>query len=391
MNARDTNIDDMLTRILSHRATKEEITRFAAWVRKAGNRERFDKFKKAWHLTSGGHATPEEIESGLRRYQEFIASSLRKRLYRRIAKGFVSTAAVVLVGLFAGHQLTRENTSDAPFQAHKPQYAQGVILTLGDGSKINISQRDSFCMATSREESVFVSKTGHRNLIYTADPSNGTREEERSYNQVVVPAGMRFNVQLSDGTKVWLNSESSLRYPTRFGTGRREVEVQGNAYFEVTKDSMHPFIVNAPQLTTEVLGTSFEVDTYGDHNALSVTLVEGSVKVHSPIRTSVISPDEQFIYDMEEKKAAVVLVDAAEKVRWKDGILCIKNESFEDVVWKLERWYGVNIENATGKTFSQLFSGEFDEEDIQVAMQVLCTHLNITYSMEKDKIILRSK
>ena len=97
------------------------------------------------------------------------------------------------------------------------------------------------------------------------------------------------------------------------------------------------------------------------------------------------------IYDMNKQQTTVVLVNAAEKVKWKDGILSFKHEPFNDVVWKLERWYGVTIENQTGETFPQAFSGEFDEEDIHMAMQVLCTHLDITYSMEKDRVILKKK
>ena len=386
------HIEETLVRILNRQATKEEISWFAAWIREGENRAYFEKFKKVWNLSSGGHATPEEIEAGWERYRDFILSSLRLRRYRRIVRGVVSAAAVVLVGLFVIPRFAQKDRAVMPFQPYKPGTAKEVVLTLSDGSEINISQQDTFQMAATADQSVTISKTERKKIVYAAaTPGVEDEEEELSYNRVVVPAGMRFSVQLSDGTKAWLNSESSLRYPTRFGKGERCVEIQGNVYFEVAKDSTRPFVVTAPQLTTEVLGTAFEVNTYGDHDVLSVTLVEGSVKVRSPLRSAVISPDQQFIYDMGQQQAVVVLVDAKEKVRWKDGILSIRQESFDDVVWKLERWYGVTIENSTGQTFPQAFSGEFDEEDIHAAMQVLCTHLDITYTMEKERIVLKRK
>ena len=392
MNEKNTNIDDILTRLLGHEATDEEIVWFSTWILQEENKAYFMKFKKVWNLTNGRHATPEEIAAGLKKYRQFMLSSLRPRHYRRVIRHAAAAAAVILAGLFSIPQLMEEEPGVSPIPSPAAVPSKGGILTLADGSTVNVSQQDTFQMTTG-EEAITIRKREDKEIVYAVNDTldDGSAAQKPEYNRIVVPAGMRFSVQLSDGTKVWLNAESSLRYPTRFGKGTRQVEIQGNVYFEVAKDSARPFIVSAPQLTTEVLGTAFEVNTYGDHDEMSVTLVEGSVKVHSPLRTAIISPNQQFIYDMNKQQTIVVLVNAAEKVKWKDGILSIKHEPFNDVVWKLERWYGVTIENQTGETFPQAFSGEFDEEDIHMAMQVLCTHLDITYSMEKDRVILKKK
>ena len=214
-------------------------------------------------------------------------------------------------------------------------------------------------------------------------------EEKLSYNQIIVPAGERFSVQLSDGTKVWINSESSLRYPACFGKGVREVEARGNVYFEVVKDTARPFVVVSRELKTEVLGTRFEVNTYGDRNEVSATLVEGKIRVSAGSRFVVIKPNQQFTFNTKSGDMDVIEVDATRKVMWKDGILVIDNEAFRDVIWKLERWYGVSIVNETGLVFTQSFSGEFDREDIQVAIEAMCANLNITYTIDKDRIILK--
>ena len=146
------------------------------------------------------------------------------------------------------------------------------------------------------------------------------------------------------------------------------------------RDSARPFVVVSRELTTEVLGTRFEVNTYGDRDEVSATLVEGSVRVNVGSRFVVIKPNQQFMFNTKSGTIEVNEVDAARRVMWKDGILVIDNEAFRDVVWKLERWYGVSIVNETGLVFTQSFSGEFDREDIHVAIESLCANLNITYT-----------
>ena len=262
-----------------------------------------------------------------------------------------------------------------------------VILKLADNKEIILG--DSLTLSGVAGEWVSVDKVDHRGIVYRIKDSTGIEEEELNYNQIIVPAGERFLVQLSDGTKVWINSESALRYPAYFGKNIREVEARGNVYFEVAKDSTRPFVVASRELTTEVLGTRFEVNTYGDRDEVSATLVEGSVRVGVGSRFIVIKPNQQFTFNTKSGTIEVNEVDAAREVMWKDGILVIDNEAFRDVVWKLERWYGVSIVNETGLVFTQSFSGEFDREDIHMAIESLCTNLNITYMMDKDRIILK--
>ena len=213
--------------------------------------------------------------------------------------------------------------------------------------------------------------------------------EKAVFNKVTVPRGGEFKLTLSDGTVVHLNSETVLSYPVRFAGDTREVELHGEAYFEVAKDAARPFIVKTSHYNIEVLGTRFEVNTYGDRDEVSATLVEGSVRVGVGSRFVVIKPNQQFTFNTKSGTIEVNEVDAAREVMWKDGILVIDNEAFRDVVWKLERWYGVSIVNETGLVFTQSFSGEFDREDIHMAIESLCTNLNITYTMDKDRIILK--
>ena len=387
MDDKNINIEELLVRILENRADSEEIRYFSKWMEGQENRVYFEKFKKIWNFSAGSHASPEMLEAGVRDYRLFMEKSLKPKMRITLMWRIGSVAAVLLMILSSVFWLRKDVPEVSSGEKYVVSSGREVILKLADNKEIILG--DSLNLSGVAGEWVSINKVDHRGIVYRLKDSMGIEEEELSYNQIIVPAGERFLVQLSDGTKVWINSESALRYPAYFGKNIREVEARGNVYFEVAKDSTRPFVVASRELTTEVLGTRFEVNTYGDRDEVSATLVEGSVRVGVGSRFVVIKPNQQFTFNTKSGTIKVNEVDAARKVMWKDGILVIDNEAFRDVVWKLERWYGVSIVNETGLVFTQSFSGEFDREDIHMAIESLCTNLNITYMMDKDRIILK--
>ena len=387
MDDKNINIEELLVRILENRADSEEIRYFSKWMEGQENRVYFEKFKKIWNFSAGSHASPEMLEAGVRDYRLFMEKSLKSKMRVTLMWRIGSVAAVLLMILSSVFWLRKDVPEVSSGEKYVVSSGREVILKLADNKEIILG--DSLNLSGVAGEWVSINKVDHRGIVYRLKDSMGIEEEELSYNQIIVPAGERFLVQLSDGTKVWINSESALRYPAYFGKNIREVEARGNVYFEVAKDSTRPFVVASRELTTEVLGTRFEVNTYGDRDEVSATLVEGSVRVGVGSRFVVIKPNQQFTFNTKSGTIKVNEVDAARKVMWKDGILVIDNEAFRDVVWKLERWYGVSIVNETGLVFTQSFSGEFDREDIHMAIESLCTNLNITYMMDKDRIILK--
>ena len=387
MDDKKINIEELLVRILENRAGSEEIRYFSKWREGQENRVYFEKFKKIWNFSAGSHASPEMLEAGVRDYRLFMEKSLKSKMRVTLMWRIGSVAAVLLMILSSVFWLRKDVPEVSSGEKYVVSSGREVILKLADNKEIILG--DSLNLSGVAGEWVSINKVDHRGIVYRLKDSMGIEEEELSYNQIIVPAGERFLVQLSDGTKVWINSESALRYPAYFGKNIREVEARGNVYFEVAKDSTRPFVVASRELTTEVLGTRFEVNTYGDRDEVSATLVEGSVRVGVGSRFVVIKPNQQFTFNTKSGTIKVNEVDAARKVMWKDGILVIDNEAFRDVVWKLERWYGVSIVNETGLVFTQSFSGEFDREDIHMAIESLCTNLNITYMMDKDRIILK--
>ena len=387
MDDKNINIEELIVRVLENRADSEDIRYFSKWVEEIRNREYFEKLKKIWNLSAGGHANSEILEIGVRDFRLFMEKSLKPKKRVVLMWRMGSVAAVLLMILSSVLWLRRDVSKISSGEGYSVSSGRGVVLKLADNKEIILG--DSLNLTGVVGEWVCVNKVDRRGIVYKIKDSTEIEEEELCYNQIIVPAGERFLVQLSDGTKVWINSESSLRYPAYFGKSIREVEARGNVYFEVAKDSTRPFLVVSRELTTEVLGTRFEVNTYGDRDEVSATLVEGSVRVNVGSCFVVIKPDQQFTFNTKNGTIEVNKVDAARKVMWKDGVLVIDNEAFRDVIWKLERWYGVAIVNETGLVFTQSFSGEFDREDIHVAIESLCANLNITYMMDKDRIILK--
>lgn len=382
------NINELLIRILSNQADQKEIVYFSKWIENERNKLYFDKFRKVWNLSSGRHVDQKMVEAGLEDYRQFMRRSLSPKHNIKRVWRMISAAAVVILGVFALLRLYEPEKNIVPAEK-EISHSKGILLTLSDGKKVNVLS-DFLVLPDGAKDDIKISKTNEREIVYEVKDSLAeVGDFQLAYNEIIVPAGERFSLRLSDGTKVWINSESSLRYPVRFGKGRREVEVRGNVYFEVTRDTSRPFVVWGRELVTEVLGTSFEVNLYGDGDETSATLVEGKVRVLVGKHAVVMKPDEQIVFNTKSGDVEIIKVDAANMVRWKDGVLVIDNERFDNVVWKLERWYGVTIINETEKSFSQLFSGEFDREDVRAAIETICVNLGIRYRMNKDSIILQ--
>ena len=382
------NINELLIRILSNQADQKEMVYFSKWIENERNKLYFDKFRKVWNLSSGRHADQKMVEAGLEDYRQFMRRSLSPKHNIKRVWRMISAAAVVILGVFALLRLYEPEKNIVPAE-QEISHSKGILLTLSDGKKVNVLS-DFLVLPDGAKDDIKISKTNEREIVYEVKDSLAeVGDFQLAYNEIIVPAGERFSLRLSDGTKVWINSESSLRYPVRFGKGRREVEVRGNVYFEVTRDTSRPFVVWGRELVTEVLGTSFEVNLYGDGDETSATLVEGKVRVLVGKHAVVMKPDEQIVFNTKSGDVEIIKVDAANMVRWKDGVLVIDNERFDNVVWKLERWYGVTIINETEKSFSQLFSGEFDREDVRAAIETICVNLGIRYRMNKDSIILQ--
>ena len=210
-----------------------------------------------------------------------------------------------------------------------------------------------------------------------------------AFHMLEVPRGGEYFMTLEDGTKVWLNAETELRYPVRFQKDRREVEVVGEAYFEVAKDANRPFIVHASGMNTRVLGTSFNVKAYTGEER-QTTLVKGRVEVSYGTQRVKISPGEQVTLKGEELE--VQEVDTQVSTGWKNGLFVFDDQSLENVLQELGRWYDVHIFIANEGVKQLKFTSNFPRYEnidrvldiIELAACVKCEIKGRTIVVRKD-------
>ncbi|MFH0757938.1 MAG: FecR domain-containing protein [Bacteroidota bacterium] len=190
---------------------------------------------------------------------------------------------------------------------------------------------------------------------------------------------------LSDGTRVWLNSGSHMEYPTQFKGSEREVYLEGQAYFEVAK-SQKPFVVSTSDIEIRALGTSFDVIAYPEDNRIQTTLIEGKVVLYRRMPDSKPSflkemvPDERAVYSTAENNLSVKRNADTEKITsWKDGKLIFKNDSFEEVVWKLSKWYNTDIRLVDSELKSYRYTATFVDESLWQVLELLKKTAPITY------------
>lgn len=183
------------------------------------------------------------------------------------------------------------------------------------------------------------------------------------YNQLKTPKGCTYSLVLSDGTKVHLNAESSLKFPVKFTQGFREVHLDGEAYFEVTPDKTKPFLVKTGQRVVQVLGTSFNVCAYHLENSWHTTLVSGKVKVTAEKQTFLLFPNEQYLENVATGEREVRCVDPQEFISWRSGMIRFRSERLEDIILKLSHWYDFQIFYASDELKDMRFRGTIRKTD----------------------------
>ena len=215
-------------------------------------------------------------------------------------------------------------------------------------------------------------------------------KELMAMQTITVPAGQRINITLVDGTNVWLNARTSLSYPVKFGKNNRQVVLDGEAYFDVTKDKSKPFIVQTNNYNVEVLGTQFDVNAYSETGEFETTLMSGSVKVASASDSTqkiTLKPNNK-VY-LQDGKLHVTAVDDYNPYRWKEGLICFKNETFTSIMKDFEKYYGLTIQVKNKNVFKYVYTGKFRQTDgIDYALRVLQKDIKFTYQRDDENQII---
>ncbi len=308
----------------------EENPKFKKW---------FSLFKKEKHIdTRLEEYYAIDIQEKWNEFYPRIKKENRIRTYSR----FFLRAAAVIVLLLAVYFIVSEIRNDFDWQLAKSEILPGsskAILTLSDGSKIKLQEKT---IDTVYDVGNQIKSTGEL-LIYSKkeEIANLSKPE---INKVEVPRGGEFHVELNDGTKVWLNSETSIKYQVPFGTKNRLIELNGEAYFEVAHNKELPFIVKHQEVSVTALGTAFNVRTYTNEPYITTTLVEGKVLFENNNDNKLIlSPGKQATFDKETHVFNVDDVDVKRFLVWRNGEFMFVDDRLEDIINDLARWYDFEV------------------------------------------------
>ena len=270
---------------------------------------------------------------------------------RKIAAMAAMLCALGLFYYFFKDKKTPEFSAHVTHAAKIVPGGNKAMLTLGNGKVIVLDSAHNGMLATQGGVHVYKSKNGR--LVYDVSKYNTQPTDELTYNTISTPRGGQYQVVLPDGSKVWLNAQSSLKFPARFTDKQRNVTLQGEAYFEVAKDKMHPFKVSVNNTEVEVLGTHFNIMGYNDEDATTTTLLEGSVKIIKGNTQQLIVPGQQA---MVKQDITVKNVNVNEAVEWKNGNFNFAHEKLQSIMRKIARWYDVDVDYE-GKTTPATFVG----------------------------------
>ncbi len=351
-----------------------------------------DKFQLqnlTWKKEMGDKGKTEEaIYAGMQREMHNTNKAVVVSIwrYRRIA-----VAAAVLIFISIGSYLyffNKPKTQTALNEAHqslKNDVLPGgnkATLTLSNGLKIILDSTQNGIIA--QQGNAKISKLVNGQLVYK---SSGEKPATISYNILSTPRGGQYQLTLPDGSLVWLNAASSIRYPTTVTGTQRNVEITGEAYFEVAKNPSKPFIVTANGMQAEVLGTHFNINSYADESSVKTTLLEGAVQIKKGVLQAVLKPGQQAQLNESSELKILNNVNVDDVVAWKNGFILFKSADLKTIMRQVSRWYDVDVVYE-GNIAQRNFTGEISRGVNLSELLKILQASNIHFEMKNKKLIV---
>jgi transmembrane sensor len=333
-------IEKIIIKYIHQEANYTELRKLDLWLKDDANSAIFNHFVETEYLVAinlGDY----NLQKAKKIIRKKYALQRRKRKITFLRRMSIA-ASIVLILSFSLSLLTDNNSALKNSTAKRPVEIKSdkAILTLNNGEKISLDSNKKYSAKNV--------KGNGKELLYL--PKNETEKTEKQliYNYLTIPRGSDFFVQLSDGTKIFLNSDSKLKYPVTFNKGEaRKVElIYGEAYFEVSPSSKHSgdsFKVFTKNQEVHVLGTHFNVKAYKEERLISTTLIEGEVKVNSGLSAVLLAPNQKAIVSNETTFIEVLNVDISHEVAWIKGLFSFNEASLEEIMKTLSRRYNVEV------------------------------------------------
>ena len=384
------NIYEILANDLSGEPlSTEEARLFEAWKQAhPANQAIYRQFRSLMERNSGIlRGTDRKIL--FERIQQNIKKQETKRQKQKHLAWLSAAASILIIlGMFYYFSDNRhpEIKTPAPVaQQIKPGESKALLqLATGEVIPLNARQREYIMVDSSLE----IKNKAHTLIYDTKDPAT----KDITYNTLSVPLGAEYKVILSDGTKVHLNSGSGLHYPTGFTGENREVCLIGEAYFEVAKDSLHPFIVKTGQMSIRVLGTSFNVKAYPAQEQTAATLEEGKIQVTCQGKNYNITPGSQITYNTTDQKIEIKEVDTELYTSWKSGYYKFEQMSLQEIMSTLALWYDLNIFYQNPETKNILFTGRLKRyENVENLLKKFEQTNEVEFIIKERSVTIKKK
>jgi Fe2+-dicitrate sensor, membrane component len=327
-------------------------------------------------------ALSQEMKAAIleRTSQQHKTTPFLKRTIIRLA---VAATLLPAISIPAYYFITSSNNKQFTAAKEQPiikEIAPGgnkAMLTLANGSVIVLDSAANGTIGAQGQARVI--KLDGQLKYESAGQSTALQ-----YNTVATPKGGQYHIVLSDGTGVWLNAASSIRFPVAFTGNERVVELNGEAYFEVTKNQRRPFKVNVNGSAIEVLGTHFNVNAYNDENAIQTTLLEGKVKVVHQQTSAILQPGQQAVYT-QDAPISVKTVDTEAAIAWKNGLFWFDNVDLRTIMRQLERWYQVEVE-FKGTIPNRRFAGQVSRDAGLTQVLKILELSKVHFTLEGNKL-----
>lgn len=320
-----------------------------------------------------------------RKWSDF--KKLQSRRKRRVGMS-VSVAASICLLITGALWLWIKPSGDERVVLAEQGKQNNVSLVLANGETVDISNPLKGKVKLDQGAKLYEGKR----LEYTR--ADSLRGKELEYNELIVPKGTFYHLILSDGTKVWLNADSRIKYPVYFGEGKREVNLHGEGYFEVSRDSARPFIVSTDKMDVKVLGTTFDINTYEDEGKSYVVLVEGLVEVSAGKGESrIIIPGDIAEVNMNDVRAGIQVskCDVEHYIAWKEGNFSFRNASLTEILKRVSRYYDVTIIR------EQMFEEEYYTGDLsrdvslESLLSVIESSTSVSFKVERKIVYVQKK
>ena len=359
----------------------EERDRLESWINESPDHRLFVERACRYYEREIPSVDDGKISVAWQRFVQDHPQTSRKIGYRWIW----TIAASVLICL-GGWFLWQNQAKRIPVTVVENTIQPGrncAVLLLSDGQKVNLQLQQTGQVLTDNEASIYLDST---TITYESNNVQG----DSVYNTIQVPRGGEYNLTLADGTKVWLNSQSTLRFPVAFRGKERRVQLTGEAYFDVTPGQKR-FIVETKSMDVRVLGTAFDVNAYEDETVIRTTLVRGKVEILAGGKEAcILEPGQQSVLEQSTGKVDVVQVNTSLYTQWKDGRFVFRDNTLEDIMRTLARWYDMEYEFASPDLRVQRFYGVINRfENVKGLLAQFEKTGKVKFEYEGNRVIIK--